>query len=84
MILQGLLTEAHGAFIGAYPAGVHIPRALLGGGDGAHIVFIAHGAEQVAGPGAVPAVGCAGGVAVPFRVAADKVGACQAEIGNGP
>ena len=85
MILQGLLTEAHGAFIGAYPAGVHIPRALLGGGDGAHIVFIAHGAEQGGGIlGAVPAVGCAGGVAVPFRVAADKVGACQAEIGNGP
>ena len=84
MILQGLLTEAHGAFIGAYPAGVHIPRALLGGGDGTHIVFIAHGAEQGGGIlGAVPAVGCAGGVAVPFRVAADKVGACQAEIGNG-
>ena len=85
MILQGLLTEAHGAFIGAYPAGVHIPRALLGGGDGAHIVLIAHGAEQGGGVlGAVPAVGCAGGVAVAFRVAADKVGACQAEIGNGP
>ena len=85
MILQGLLAEAHGAFIGAYPAGVHIPRALLGGGDGAHIVFIAHGAEQGGGIlGAVPAVGCAGGVAVPFRVAADKVGACQAEIGDGP
>ena len=84
MILQGLLAEAHGAFIGAYPAGVHIPRALLGGGDGAHIVFIAHGAEQGSGVlGAVPAVGRAGGVAVPGGVAVDKVGAGQAEIGDG-
>ena len=85
MILQRLLAEAHGPLVGSYAAGIHIPRALLGGGDGAHIVLIAHGAEQGSGVlGAVPAIGCAGGVAVPFRVAADKVGACQAEIGNGP
>ena len=85
MILQRLLAEAHGTLVGSYAAGIHIPRALLGGGDGAHIVLIAHGAEQGSGVlGAVPAIGCAGGVAVPFRVAADKVGACQAEIGNGP
>ena len=84
MILQRLLAEAHGTLVGSYAAGIHIPRALLGGGDGAHIVLIAHGAEQGSGVlGAVPAIGCAGGVAVPF-VAADKVGACQAEIGNGP
>ena len=84
MILQRLLAETHGTLVGAYPAGVHIPRALLGGGDGAHIVFIAHGAEQGGGVlGAVPAVGRAGGVAVPGGVAVDKVGAGQAEIGDG-